>query len=334
MNPVDIENAAVAMVERRGRAVMNKAKHELLNAVCDNGELALALKHYANVNLPLVMPIFPALMSLSYEAVTNNIEKTEIEQVATAMVLLAFSADIHDDIIDQSTVKYGKKTVYGKFGPEIAILTGDALLIQCNTLLNQAYEFLAPKQRQNISILVSETFFELSSAEVLELKLRKKAVIEPDEYFEIMRLRGVFAELQCKIGGIIGQADNKTLNSLASYGRTVGMLGTIKDEFTDMLNASELKHRIKFEYPPLPILYATQNKTLKSTIKKLLEQPEYSQTTIKKIINLTLKSEDTCKLKHKINEQINKELKNPIITTKNSVKPDASLLLQALTLNM
>jgi geranylgeranyl pyrophosphate synthase len=333
MNQVEVEDAAVEMVERRGRAAMEKARQEILNTAYDNGAIASALKYYAKVNLPLVMPIFPALMSIAYETAKGNQGKDDIDSVAAAMVLIAFSADIHDDIIDQSDVKYAKKTVYGKFGAGIALLAGDALMIQGNTLLHQACENLSPKQRREISSLIPKALFEISTAEALEIKLSKKGVIDPDEYFEIMRLKGVVAEIQCRIGAIMGQADDATLEALASYGRTVGLLGTIKDEFCDVLNPPELEHRIKFEIPPLPMIYAVQDEKVQSEIKVLVEQFD-SKTTAKKIAKLVLESEGAGKLKHKICDKIGQERKNVLLLKENGVGLEAFLLLRALSFDI
>ena len=316
------------MVEQRGRVVMDKVEQKLLTDSYDNGLIASALRHYAKFNLPLVLPLFPALMSLSYEVVKGNKEISEIESVATAMVFIALSADVHDDIIDQSDVKYNKKTIYGKFGSEIALLAGDALLIQGHALLHQACEAFSLKQRQALSVLIPKALFELSAAEVLERQLSKKSVIAPEEYFEIMRLKGVFAELQCRIGGIIGQADNETLEAIASYGRIIGMLGTLQDEFSDVSNVSELKHRIAFECPPLPMVYAIQDEKVKSVLNELVEQLE-SRAVAKKFVKLVLDSDGVCKLRHKICEQVNQELDDWMCSRKNRVGSDATLLLKA-----
>lgn len=333
MNQVEVEDAAVAMIERRGRAAMEKAKQEILSTAYDNGAIASALKYYAKVNLPLVMPIFPALMSIAYETAKGKQEKDDVESVAAAMVLIAFSADIHDDIIDQSDVKYTKKTVCGKFGAGIALLAGDALMIQGNTLLHQACEKLSPKQRHEISSLIPKALFEISTAEALEIKLSKKGAIDPDEYFEILQLKGVVAEIQCRIGAIIGQADNDTLEALASYGRTVGLLGTIKDEFGDMFNGQELEHRIKFEVPPLPLIYAVQDEKVNAEVKALVEQFD-SKAAAKKIAKLVLESEGAGKLRHKICDKIGQERKNMLLMEENGVEHEAILLLRALSFDM
>lgn len=322
-------NEALAMIKRRGASVMTKATQEILNTTYDKGILDSALTHYVKVNLPLVNPLFPALMSLSFETAKNDKDTHDFDSIAVAMTIIAFSADIHDDIIDQSTVKYAKKTVYGKFGSEIAILAGDALLIQGHALLHQAYEVLSPKQRCAISLAVSKALFELSASEALDVKLSKKTVIDSDKYFETMYLKGVFAELHCRIGGILGQASDEVLDALACFGRTIGMLGTVQDEFGDMFDASELKHRIKFECPPLPMVYALHDEKVKTVLKALIEQIDSSKAVTAKINNLVLNSEGVCKLRHKISEHIANQKSAQIINSKNPAGQDMSLLLQA-----
>ena len=336
MCQLELEDAVVAMFEQRGRAVMTRAMQEILNTACDGGGvLDSALRHYARVNLPLVVPVFPALMSISYEAVMGIQRSEMIESVGVAMALIAFSADVHDDVVDCSDVKYGKRTVCGRFGSEVALLVGDVLLVQGYTLLHSACENLLPKQKQEIFGLTLKAVFEMSSAQALERKLTKKTRIDPDEYFEIMRLKGVVAELQCRVGGIIGQADDATLEVLTSFGRTVGMLGTIHDEFNDMLDTSELQHRIKFECPPLPMVYAVQDKKIKTAVENFVKNPSAvsSKVMTKKIAKLVLESKDVYNLKQKINEQTVNPKLNALLTKNGRVGHDVSLLLNLLTSN-
>jgi len=332
MNQSEVEDAAVEIIERRGRAAIERAKQEILNTQYDNGLIASALKYYAKVNLSLVMPIFPALMSISYEIANGEkMEKENIEYIGAAMVLIALSGDIHDDIIDQSTSKYSKKTVYGKFGGDIAILAGDALLIQGTTLLHNSCEAFTAKQRMAISSLVPKALFEIGKAEAMETRLRKKEVINPKEYFEIMRLKGIVGEIQCRIGGIIGSADEETLELIGRYGRTVGMLGTIKDEFNDVINYDEFEHRIKFECPPLPMVYAYQDTKVRLEIKSLINDPNSTRKNLRKIAKIVLTSEGTLELKRKMNSQINEEIKSNLFNKQNEVGKEASLLLEALS---
>ena len=70
----------------------------------------------------------PALFSLVCEAVGGDPDITM--PIAISITLISGAIDIHDDIIDQSKTKGDQPTVFGKFGKDIALLVGDALMFK------------------------------------------------------------------------------------------------------------------------------------------------------------------------------------------------------------
>ena len=92
--------------------------------------------------------LYTTLISLSCEAVGGN--RNETVKLGAAIIILAGGADIHDDIIDKSTSKGSTPTVFGKFGQDIAILAGDALLFKGIYLLHEACESLPANKKQEI----------------------------------------------------------------------------------------------------------------------------------------------------------------------------------------
>jgi geranylgeranyl pyrophosphate synthase len=106
---------------------------------------------------------------------------------------------------------------------------------------------------------VNSAMIEIVSAEALESALWCKKQVMPEEYFEVIRLKATVAELHCKIGGLLANTNLKTLELLMHYGRAIGILSTLKEEFVDMVNPVELKHRIAHELPPYPMLCALQD---------------------------------------------------------------------------
>src|SRR5665647_398735 len=92
--------------------------------------------------------IHPTLISLSCEAVGGS--KNETVKIGASIVLLAGAADIHDDIIDNSIMKDSNPTVFGKFGKDIAILAGDALLLKGVYLLHEACKTLPKNKEEEI----------------------------------------------------------------------------------------------------------------------------------------------------------------------------------------
>ena len=199
----------------------------------------------------------PTLLSVCCEAVGGNPKVTI--PFAVSLSILSGGIDIHDDIIDRSKRKHGRSTVYGKYGKEIALLTADALLFKGFTLLNEASAKIPKTKAQKILKTIEHLFYELGDAEALELKLRGRWGITPEEYLHIVRKKAADVEAHAQIGAILGNATAKEEKNLANYGRLLGMSIIIRDDILDSLDIKELKHRIVKEHIPLPLVYALGN---------------------------------------------------------------------------
>lgn len=303
MNPEsDLTEQVTQVIEEKGRATIEKARNEILSMQTHGGEVTSALTHFAKVTLTGGLPVFPVLLTLSCEAVGGTTEKTTA--VSAALTLMAGAADIHDDIIDQSKVKYSKKTVFGKFGGAVALLAGDALLIQGSTLLQQECESLTRDQRTAILALVPEALFEISNAEAQETHLMKSLNTKPREFLEIIRMKAVVPELHCKIGAIMGNASKANVEALGSYGRTFGVTSLVRDEFGDLYEYPELKNRIKNECLPLPVLYALQNPKLKNEIEAYIESGNFERKTLNRLKKLVLESEQVEELRKDLDHMV------------------------------
>jgi geranylgeranyl pyrophosphate synthase len=315
------------IIEKRGKAAIENAKKEILGLRYDGGIISSALKYFVKVTLHGALSVFPALISLSCEAVGGKTEKTT--SIGTALALIAGAADIHDDIIDQSTAKYFKKTVFGNFGGDIALLAGDALLIHGSILLHRECESLLKEQREAILSLTFQAFVEISQAEAAETRLMKKLYVPPEKYFAIIKMKAVVPEVHCKIGAILGDATEEIVESWGHYGRTFGIVSTIRDEFIDLIEYPELQNRIKNECPPLPMLYALQNSEIRNKIKPLIESSNLASKDAKKLVNIVLGSKEVQELKKDTNLLIKEEARR-VSTLKSKIENEAILVLEAM----
>jgi geranylgeranyl pyrophosphate synthase len=321
---------ALNLIDKKGKSARDQACQEIIQFNYSNSIIDAALKFYAKNTLSKVLPIFPTLINLSCNAVGGQAEKTKT--IATAMMLVTASGDIHDDIIDKSTHKFSRKTVFGKYGKDIAILAGDALLLQGITLLNNCSD-LSIEQRKTIIGLVAQSIFEMIKAESTETCLWKRNNVSAEDYFDIIRLKGSAAELQCRIGGIVGSSDEKALDEIAHYGRIIGILSTMKEEFIDMQNMPELWHRINYELPPYPIIYALHDDTLKKQVIPFISK-NASAKDLQIMANIVLNSRAVQRLKSEMAELGQRELtQNPLLKD-NARGNDAVLLLRALANEM
>lgn len=332
MKTAPIIETALKIIYERGKTALEDACNEILQSKYDGGIISAALNYYAKWVFPRVLPTFPAINSLMCELAGGNPEKTR--PLAAAMFLITASGDIHDDIIDQSTHKLRRKTVFGKYGGPITLLAGDALLIYGTMLFNDRCESIMPEKRKIISDLLNQSFFEIAKAEALETKLWKKASVNPKRHYETIQLKGGVAELQCRIGAIIGGADEKILASAADYGRLIGVLSTMNDEFIDMYDFYELQHRIRNELVPYPMICALQNDSLKKLILPIIEKPALSRQDARYLAKVVMNSKEVQSIRDKFKTLTENEIENNYLLKDAKKGKEATVLLQALTLNL
>jgi len=247
----------------------------------------------------------PTLLSLACEAVGGDPDSTTA--IGAAIVLLAGGADVHDDIIDQSMAKDSKPTVLGKFGTDIAILVGDALLFKGLLMLYEACEPLSKEKKTAILKLAKTAFFEIGNAEAQEASLRRKLDLNPDEYLDIIKKKVSVAETAARMGALLGNGTPESVEIMGDFGRTIGLLMTIRDEFIDVFEMDELRNRYEHECLPLPVLYAFQDDARKKELIQLIERKELSQEETQRITDLVINAETSHALVRYMHLLIKKE---------------------------
>jgi geranylgeranyl pyrophosphate synthase len=90
-----------------------------------------------------------------------------------------------------------------------------------------------------------------------------------------------------KIGAIIGGGTDQEIAILSHFGRTYGMLLSLRDEFVDVFEFSEIKNRLANECLPLPILLALQDETKRELLKNILNK-EITPEKVEEILNLSI----------------------------------------------
>jgi len=284
-------------LKKRSADALKQAKKELFTIKIESPKGRKALAHYAaNWN----DTTHPGILSLACEAVNGKPEDTK--QMQVILLLLTAAVDIHDDIVDETPTKNGKPTVFGTFGKDTALLVGNAILMKGFFLLCKHGRAL-PKERLYLLIdTIQSTFFNMGNAHLLEAELKRKKEFDPSEYLRIIRKKASNIEAITRIGAIIGKGSEEEVEALGKYGRILGTLITLREEFIDVFEPEELRNRMKTEYPPLPVLYAFRNPKTKTRILKLLSKEEISQDTANKIVEIVFKSREAAKLREEMQE--------------------------------
>ena len=226
-----------------------------------------------------------AILAMTCEAVGGNPELTTM--IAVALSLISGGYDLHDDIVDFSTAKNGKATVLGRFGKNSTLLVGDALMLKGFVVLNKSLEDFTKEKRLKILEIVDKMFFELFDAEMLELKFRGSLEITPDQYLQIIRKKAADVEAHARIGAVIGGASPIQIDSLGGYGRALGMLVILRDEFLDVIDVEEAKHRYEKEHLPLPVVYVAKDRKMKNLLSELISKRPMPRKNALKILEIT-----------------------------------------------
>lgn len=237
----------------------------------------------------------PALLAIACEAVGGEPEKTTL--IGAALVLLTGAADIHDDIIDKSKTKGPRATLYGKFGEDLSILVGDALLFEGFMLLQKACEDLPREQAKAVQELVKKGFFELGIAEAKETSLKGNWRVTPEEYLFLVKRKAAVAEATASIGALIAGASHQEVETWGKVGRILGMLMSIKDDFVDMFEAKELENRRYNECLPLPILYAMRDSKAREKIIRILKKRKLTRKDAVNVASIVMATENVQKFK-------------------------------------
>jgi geranylgeranyl diphosphate synthase type I len=309
-NRNDIVEQVQKLLEERGSKALEEARKEVLQEKIECKEIREALNYFMQEYWQDLAR--PTLLSLACEAVGGDSEITT--PIAVPMILISGAIDIHDDIIDQSKTKWSRPTVLGKFGKDVALLVGDALLFKGFTLLYKAIEKGIPADKvASIIDIIRKMFFELGDAEALELRFRGRNDVTPEEYLDVVRKKAADVEAYTHISAILGGASKDEIKVLREYGRVLGMILILRDDLADMVDFKEAVHRIKKECLPLPILYALQNPEIKSTLNPILLKKMIKQRDAEKILEIVDRIEGLGrveKLMQELTEKVYSSLKD------------------------
>jgi len=205
--------------------------------------------------------------------------------LAACVELIHAATLMHDDVIDNSKIRRGKKTLNSIWGNQSSILVGDYLLSRC-------FEMMVEDENLEILKLLSSTSAEISQGEVLQLQHKGEIDMLEETYLKIIssKTASLFAAAT-KVGSILANKESKIKEALEFYGKNLGLTFQIADDTLDY--NSELKFFGKkmgsdfYEGKvtlPIILLYQKTNNAEKVELKKLFEKNERNEEEFKKVL--------------------------------------------------
>jgi len=176
--------------------------------------------------------IRPIILLLSSEC-AGKIDDNTLA-AACAIEFLHTESVIHDDIIDNETLRRQKDPFYIKYGYNTSVLTGDFVL---GLILNIASRINNPRVTKNLAT----TAMMMSEGEIIEGRLETSEDVTFDDYIKVIEYKTAIAfETATRLGAIISGGTEKEIEALADFGKNVGIAYQIRDDLHDWQNEDKL----------------------------------------------------------------------------------------------
>lgn len=138
---------------------------------------------------------------------------------------------LHDDIMDNASVRRNQPTVHVKWNNNVAILSGDAMCIK-------AYEHLAKidvKYLKSVLDVFTKTALEVCEGQQFDMDFELRNDVTVDEYLKMIELKTSVLIAACfKVGAIIGDAPGIDVEMIYEFGKNIGLAFQLQDDLLDV----------------------------------------------------------------------------------------------------
>jgi octaprenyl-diphosphate synthase len=176
--------------------------------------------------------IRPIILILAAESVGNIDDNTLT--ASCAVEFLHMESIIHDDIIDNETLRRQKDPFHIKYGYNTSVLTGDFVLGLILGISSRLDNARITKELASTAMLMSE-------GEMIENRLETSEDVTFDDYLKVIEYKTAVAfQAASRIGAIIGKGTEEEIESLTEYGKNIGIAYQIRDDLFDWKNEDKL----------------------------------------------------------------------------------------------
>ncbi|MBU6390938.1 MAG: polyprenyl synthetase family protein [Planctomycetes bacterium] len=173
----------------------------------------------------------PALVLLSGKCV-GDAAPQHID-IAVVVEMVHTATLVHDDVIDEASMRRHVESVNSKWGREISILFGDYLF-------SRGFTILSALDSQVATLLLSQTVNIMSEGELIQLQRRYDIGLSEDDYFDIIeRKTASLCAASCRLGAVFAGANRKVADMLSNYGLKIGIAFQIVDDCLDVMGTEE-----------------------------------------------------------------------------------------------
>ncbi len=248
---------------------LNKVNAIINHKLCSDVPLISQIGHYivssGGKRMRPVLTIF-AGNALNYD-------QDDLYSLATMVEFIHTSTLLHDDVVDESQLRRGRKTANHLYGNPAAVLVGDFLF-------SRAFELMVATNNMRIMDVMAKASNVIAEGEVMQLLNIGNCEISCEAYFQVIQCKTAkLFEASTQAAAILANASPSEEKALADYGMYLGTAFQIIDDLLDYTGQPEqtgknVGNDLAEGKPTLPLIYAMEHASANEAeiIKQALQQ--------------------------------------------------------------
>ncbi|WLD91828.1 heptaprenyl diphosphate synthase component II [Alkalihalobacillus sp. AL-G] len=215
--------------------------------------------------------IRPVFVLLSAQFGQYDIER--VKRAAVALELIHMASLVHDDVIDDASLRRGKATIKAQWDNRVAMYTGDYIFAR-------SIEYITHLDNPEAHNALSEAILEMSLGEIEQIRDQYNLNQNIRNYLRrIKRKTALLLSVSCELGALAADADRNTLKQLKRFGYYVGMAFQITDDILDFTGTEKQLGKpaggdLQQGNITLPVFFAMKDPAFKEQlIQACMEQP-------------------------------------------------------------
>ncbi|MFL6717041.1 MAG: octaprenyl diphosphate synthase [Burkholderiaceae bacterium] len=185
---------------------------------------------------------------------------TEHHALAAIVEFIHTATLLHDDVVDESSMRRGRKTANALFGNAASVLVGDFLY-------SRSFQMMVAIRNMRVMQILADATNVIAEGEVLQLLNMHDPDVSEARYLQVIRSKTAkLFEAAAQLGALIAGASDEQIDAAAEYGRSLGTAFQLIDDVLDYSgNADDIGKNVGDDLregkPTLPLIYLMQHGT-------------------------------------------------------------------------
>jgi len=181
-------------------------------------------------------------------------------ELAAVIEFIHTATLLHDDVVDESDLRRGRKTANALFGNAASVLVGDFLY-------SRSFEMMVGVGKMRVMEILSVATNVISEGEVLQLLNMHDPDVDEARYMQVIRYKTAkLFEAAAQLGAVLSGSDAKTEAAAAEFGRRIGTAFQIMDDWLDYTGTAESMGKnagddLREGKPTLPLIFLMEHGT-------------------------------------------------------------------------